>query len=158
MQLSPFYFVLASLKAGLQKLVDKDSPQKPSEPDEDGESSATQETGEDASPITDDETGDKHRTMNEILDEFTEEINVTFETFWNDVERESKNIEVEDGECMDGEVSRGTSEDQNGDEIHCTLGQLENLKGNVQSRISSLLEEKGDVEPNQLYSVLKEAQ
>ena len=143
MQLSPFCLVLASLNAGLQKLVDKDSLQKPSEPDEDGESSATQETGEDASPITDDETGDKHRTMNEILGEFTKEINVTFETFCNDVEYQSKNTEVEDGE-----VSRSTSEDQNEGEIHCTLGQLENLKGNVQSKISSLLEEKGDVEPN----------
>ena len=131
--------------AELQKLTDKDNVQKSGQPDEDGEISATQKTDDDSHPTTGNGTEEKPRTLKEILDEFTQEINSTFETFCNGFNLQSKNTEEEQVECMDGEVMASTSEDKNGDKIHCTFDQLENLKENVQNRISTLLEEKGDV-------------
>ena len=132
-------------EAELQKLTDKDNVQKSGQPDEDGEISATQKADGDSHPTTGNGTEEKPRTLKEILDEFTKEINSTFETFCNGFNLQSKNTEEEQVECMDGEVVESTSEDKNGDKIHCTFDQLENLKENVQNRISTLLEEKGDV-------------
>ena len=148
--ISVFYFVSATQalhEAELQKLTDKDNVQKSGQPDEDGEISATQKADGHSHPTTPtgDRTEEKPRTLKEILEEFTKEINSMFETFCNGFDLQSKNTEEEQFECMDGEVVESTSEDKNDDKIHCTFDQLENLKENVQNKISTLLEEKGDV-------------
>ena len=85
-------------------------------------------------------------TLDEILDEFAKQINLTFETFCNDFELQCQKTDGEEGGSVDKDLLDATPGDSNGDDktSHCTLEQLEKLKEKVQSKISILLQDKGN--------------
>ena len=147
-----FYSITATQalhEAELKKSNDKENLQTPAvsrEPDVDGEIPDTLKTGGGTNTTTDNGIQGQQLTLNEILDEFAQQINLTFEEFCNDFELQCKRPEGQEGESVDNDESDAKSGDTNGDERgHCTLVQLESLKENVQSEISTLLQSKGNI-------------
>ncbi|CAB4034617.1 Hypothetical predicted protein, partial [Paramuricea clavata] len=103
-------------EAELQKSNGKDNLQTPAvsrEPDADGEIPDTLKTGGDAVTTTDNGIQGQQLTLNEILDEFAQQINLTFETFCNDFELQCKRSEGQEGESVDNDESDAKSGDTN---------------------------------------------
>ena len=69
---------------------------------------------------------------------------MTFETFFHDFELKCKSTEEQDVQSPDNSGSETTLGNKKGDEIrHCTLDQVENLNEKIQSKISTMLQDKG---------------
>ncbi|XP_028408032.1 GRIP1-associated protein 1-like [Dendronephthya gigantea] len=140
----------ASFEAEPQNVIDGENLQtavsKQPNADDDGQSTGENLTTEKA-------VQDPQSILNEIIDEFTKQINLTFETFFHDFGLKCKTTEEQDVQSPDNNgsettlgdnnASETTLGDKNGDEIrHCTLDQVENLNEKIQSKISTLLQDK----------------
>ena len=124
------------------------TPTSPKQSNEDGAIPDTLKTGEDKNSSTENGIEQKHITQDEILDEFTQQINLVFKTFCKDFQFESGKSEHCEGESEDNDVSEAKTEETNGQEScpTCTLDQVESLKAEVQNKISSLLNDKGEID------------
>ena len=141
------------LEADVQKSNDNEKLQTPNaskQTDEDGEVSDILNTEEGANAAVNNENK-QQITLSDILDELTQQISLTFELFCNEFELQCKESEGPEDGSVGNDVLDATSEGRNGDEEthNFTLDQLESLKEKVQSKISTLLQDKGNI-----YSIL----
>ena len=141
------------LEADVQKSNDNEKLQTPNaskQTDEDGEVSDTLNAEEGANAAANNENK-QQITLSDILDELTQQISLTFELFCNEFELQCKEPEGREEGSVGSDVLDASSEGRNGDEEthNFTLDQLESLKEKVQSKISTLLQDKGNI-----YSIL----
>ena len=135
----------ALLEADVQKSNDRENlptPNVSKQTDVDGQVSDTLNADEGANAAANNENK-QQLTLNDILNELTQQISLTFELFCNEFELRCKKSEGHEGGSVGNDVLDATSEDRNADEeTHCTLDKLETLKEKVQSNISILLQDK----------------
>lgn len=131
-------------EAEVQKTRNEDSLKTPAEPHEDGQSHDTRSTEGVINTKTDEEIS--QQTFDKVLDEFTQTIAQTFETFCNDFELQRNKSGEPEEESVDNELSVVTSRDENSDDApRCSLAELESLKEKIQITIIALLRDKGTV-------------
>jgi predicted transcriptional regulator len=138
------YFIVATqalLETEVQKSNDKENLQSSAtskQTDENGELPDALNTGEEANATTDNES-DQEITLKDILDEFTQQINLTFETFCNE------KVQCKSSDGQDGSDEHDATSGDTNETSQCTLDQLESLKEKVQNKICTLLQDKGNI-------------